>query len=195
MKLVRSALTSTLILAVAACVLIGANQPAMGQGLEDKIEKDEREQILRGQVPPDFSAIDMDGNELVLSDMAGETPLVLDFWATWCPPCRMEIPLLNQFASNHEGEVMVVGITSEAAESESVIREFVGDQNLVFRIIHDPSGEISESYFVTAIPFLVVIDTEGTVVATHLGYSETIIAELEEELGLEPTTIEEKEHE
>jgi thiol-disulfide isomerase/thioredoxin len=152
--------------------------------LQEKIDKDQLKQIVVGDVPPDFTLTDLNGEEFTLSDMAGDKPVVIDFWATWCGPCRMEIPLLNEFAQSHEGEVRVIGITSEEAESEQAIRDFVDEQGLVFSIFQQPTGDVATSYYVTAIPFLVVIGADGKVVATHLGYNEETITELETDLGL-----------
>ena len=183
----------TILALLALMLLLPAT--AQSQGLEDKIEKDQRIEIRPGMVPPDFTAADLDGQTFSLSEMAGEMPVIIDFWATWCPPCRAEIPHLNEFARMYDGEVLVVGVTSEVPRQddeltledvEQRVRDFREEQELVYRIIHSPSGEISKSYGVTGIPYLIVIGVDGIVITTHLGYSEEtdIIAELEEDLGL-----------
>lgn len=140
--------------------------------------------IDTGEIPPDFTIEDVEGVEFALADFVDDKPVIIDFWATWCNPCRMEMPLLNEFAEMYGDEVEVVGITSEAAESAEAVETFIADY-VYIRYIHDPSGEISRSYNVTGIPFLVVIGDDGIILKTHLGYSETIIDELVEDLGLE----------
>ncbi len=165
-------------------LLIFGFTPAFALDIEDKIEKDLIEEIKVGDVPPDFTGVDMDGNEFTLSEMAGDLPIVLDFWATWCGPCRMEFPLLNEFQDMYPDEVMVVAITSEAAESEQAILDYLDEEEIIFRIIHDPSRGIIDKYMVTGIPHVVVIDTAGEVVAIHVGYDAEIIGILEEDLGL-----------
>lgn len=174
----------TAILIAALAVLAGFAVPTLAQGFHEKFEKAHRPQIRVGDVPPDFAAEDLDGEAFSLSETFGRTPVVLDFWATWCPPCLEEIPLLNDFAEEHCDEVTVVAITSEDAENAEAVREFVEEQELVYRIIHDPSREIADSYYVRGIPYLVVIGLDGVVIATHLGYSEDVIEKLEEELDL-----------
>jgi len=172
--------------------------PASAQSLDEKEDKDEQEEILPGDIAPDFTATDMDGNEFSLHEDASELPVVIDFWATWCPPCVMEFPLLEDFHQAHEGEVTVLAVTSEDTDNEQEINDFLEENDVTFRIIHDPSREIMEQYYVRAIPFVVVVDTSGTVVATHLGYSPEIRETLEEDLGLEPADyppIEEEEEE
>jgi len=171
---------------IAGLILSGIN-PVMGQGFDEKEEKDDVEEIRIGDIPPDFTFVDMDGNEFSLSGMAGEMPVVIDFWATWCPPCLAEIPVLVEFAEKYADEVVVVGVTSEAAENEQAIIDFAEENEISYRLIHDPSREIIDSYFVTGIPNLFVINIDGAVVATHRGYSPDmdLIGDLEEELGLE----------
>jgi thiol-disulfide isomerase/thioredoxin len=167
-----------------ALILISLG-PALAQDLRDKIGKDQRPQIRAGDIPPDFTREDLDGAAFTLSEMQGEMPVVIDFWATWCGPCRSEIPLLNEFARKHGDEVAVVAITSEDIKNAEAVREFVEEQELVFRVIHDPSGDIAKSYYVHGIPYLIVIGVDGVAVATHLGYSEDVIEKLERELGIE----------
>jgi len=146
-------------------------------------EEEEQPKIAVGDQAPDFTAEDMDGNEFTLSEMIGEKPVVLDFWATWCPPCRREMPLISEFAEKYKDEVLVYSITSESAESREGILSFIKDNELKQKFIHDPSGSIADKYFVYAIPYVVAIDIDGKVVGTFLGFSENIVEELEEALG------------
>ncbi|HDS31125.1 MAG TPA: TlpA family protein disulfide reductase [Firmicutes bacterium] len=192
MKKGNKGIQLTVGLVVLGAMLV-ALMPVFAQSLEDKIEKDQREEMKPGDVPPDFTIEDMDGNAFTLSEMIGEKPVIIDFWATWCPPCRMEMPLLNEFYLKHKDEVEVVAITSEAAESEQAIRDYVADNELAFRFIHDPSREIIGSYLVTGIPHVVVIDIEGKVVSIHIGYNPEIVSILEGELGLTSDEPEESE--
>jgi len=185
---------------LASLLIILPLPPAFGQGFEEKEEKDQQEQIVVGQIAPDFTITDMNGEVFSLLEDAADMPIVLDFWATWCPPCVLEFPFLNHFQAAHADEVIVLGITSEEAESEQAIRDFVEERDIIFRVAHDPSREIMESYFVTGIPFVVVIGTDGSVIATHLGYHETIREDLETDLGLwhadyPPIPVEEEEEE
>ena len=183
--------TAIVILIAIFCSLMFLRIPVNAQGIEEKVEKDHRAEVEIGVAPPDFSATDMEGNAFKLSEMAGEKPVVLDFWATWCGPCRMELPLLNEFYGKYADEVAVVAITSEAPESAEAITKFIADNKYVMRVIHDSDGSIAKLFPHRGIPFLVVVDEEGTVIATHLGYSEGVIGELEKELGLATEEIEE----
>jgi cytochrome c biogenesis protein CcmG/thiol:disulfide interchange protein DsbE len=182
---------SLFILPAFLILLVGSNAALAQGGYEEKVDKAHRIQIEIGQVPPDFTATDLGGNEFTLSEYVGVKPVVLDFWATWCGPCRMEMPLVSQFTETYGDRVAVYSITSEEAESRDAIDTFIADNNLQMRFVHDPSREIMTSYGVTGIPYLVVIGVDGTVVATHLGYTETVVEELVSELGLEPAATEE----
>lgn len=171
-----------LVLLLWFCVF--ASSMAAAQGYDDKVEKDRRPEIRAGQVPPDFTAATVNGEEFTLSELAGVKPVVLDFWATWCGPCRRELPLLDEFTRLYADQVAVYCITSEEASSRDAIVQFFEENEYTMGLVHDPSGDIADSYYVTGIPYLVVIGLDGTVVATHLGYNENTVEELAEDLGL-----------
>jgi thiol-disulfide isomerase/thioredoxin len=183
--MIQLKITVKTVLVLVALFVLGLT-PAISQSYQDKVEKDSRIELVRGDIPPDFTAVDFQGNQFTLSDMIGEKPVVLDFWATWCPPCRMEMPLLNQFTETFGEDVAVLSITSEAEASRDTIVAFIQDNNYKMHVIQDSSGAIAESYGATAIPFVVVIDIDGKIRATHLGYSKGLAGELVNELDLEP---------
>ncbi len=173
---------------VALTVLIGVviTPQSRATTVEEKTEKDQKKTLNVGDVPPDFTGVDLNGEEFTLSEMAGEKPVVIDFWATWCGPCRMELPLLNEFAKEYGEEVEVVGIGTWMPDATTdELNKFIRDNELVFRIIHNRESDIATNYYVEGIPTVVVVDTEGKVAAVYVGYSETVIEELETVLGLE----------
>ena len=101
----------------AVIALVGAFlmiAPAFANSYQDKVNKDKQVEIKVGQVPPDFTIKDLNGNEITLSDMAGKQPVVIDFWATWCGWCVKEMPLMEKFQEQYGDKVAVYCITSEA---------------------------------------------------------------------------------
>lgn len=176
------------VLILAALLLLGLT-PAFSQGLQDKIDKDSQLEFVAGDPAPDFTGVDLEGNTFTLSDMLGVKPVVLDFWATWCGPCKMEMPIISQFSQVYGDEVAVYSITSEEEASHEMIANFIRDNDYKMHVIHESSGTIAKSYGVTAIPFVVVIGMDGLIIATHLGYTEGVFDELVAELGLEPPAL------
>jgi cytochrome c biogenesis protein CcmG, thiol:disulfide interchange protein DsbE len=137
-----------------------------------------------GQPAPVFSYAALDGRVVHLTQFKGNKPVVLDFWATWCPPCRMEIPLLQRFADEYGGKVEIIAISSEDAGKAGEIRSFAHNEGLSFDVMHDPTGTIDAMYPHNAIPFLVMIDKNGKVIKTETGYSPGLGEELKGLFGL-----------
>jgi thiol-disulfide isomerase/thioredoxin len=112
-------------------------------------------------IAPDFALSALDGRVHELSEMRGHYVL-LDFWATWCGPCRLEMPRLEQLQREYPGqELEVVGIN--AGESPDRVRRFAQQSGCTYTILLDPGGETAARYNAEAIPTLVVVDPDGKV--------------------------------
>ena len=95
--------------------------------------------------------------------------LILDFWASWCVPCRRSFPWMNEMHKKYEGQgLVIVGVNmdAEAADAEKFLREFPAE----FQIIEDSNGELAKKFDVIAMPSSYVIDRNGDVVERHLGF-------------------------
>ena len=170
-----------------AILFIFATMPSFAD-INDKIEKDDEDELEIGMPPPDFTVTDVNGEEFTLSDLAGEMPVIIDFWATWCGPCRAEIPVLVEFANKYEGEVQLIGISLDRPDSLQTVLDFMEENEMPYLIVYDEGNQdLSAEYFVTGIPALFVINGDGALINIHVGYSteSDLITELEEELGLE----------
>ncbi|GIV95635.1 MAG: alkyl hydroperoxide reductase [Herpetosiphonaceae bacterium] len=117
-----------------------------------------------GEHAPDFR-FTLDGKEQQLSDLRGKRVLI-NFWATWCGPCLLEMPDLNRLAQS-EPELVVLGVNLK--ESEQPVRTFAAEHGLVFPLIVDPQGAIAGRYGAANIPVSYFIDREGRVAYRHLG--------------------------
>jgi cytochrome c biogenesis protein CcmG, thiol:disulfide interchange protein DsbE len=115
---------------------------------------------------PDFALQDLEGSTLRLSDQRGKVVLI-NFWATWCGPCRAEMPVFEEYAALHPDEFVVLGINVD--ESPAVVRAFADELGLTFPILLDPGGEARTPYRVRGLPASFLVDQEGMIRYQHLG--------------------------
>ena len=115
------------------------------------------------------------GAPFVLADAVKSRPIVLDFWATWCAPCRAELPHLEKLSKKYGGRVAFYGINS--SDPAKIAAAFARQDGLTFPMLSDTDHHVASLYGADAIPLLVVIDTDGKVRAVTDGYSENVEAE------------------
>jgi thiol-disulfide isomerase/thioredoxin len=121
------------------------------------------------------------GDRVRLSDLKGQR-VVLDFWASWCEPCRQSVPILNQVASTLAAEgVRVYGVNAEGYKPEGLARVAARWQ-FGYPVLTDPTAQTQLAYDVEALPTLYLIDKEGVVQKTHAGSpsAERLIEEVRE---------------
>jgi cytochrome c biogenesis protein CcmG/thiol:disulfide interchange protein DsbE len=121
---------------------------------------------VTGSLAPDFKLADLKGGELALSQMRGKM-VIINFWATWCPPCKEEMPLLQAFAKQHLADTILLGVNYD--EEAPTVQRFADENHLTFPILLDPGGKISDLYRVRAYPSTFFIDITGKVSAYHIG--------------------------
>jgi len=120
-----------------------------------------------GELAPGFSLTLMDGSELALSDLRGQV-VVLNFWASWCSPCRREAPAFQSvWEATKDRGVAFVGVTYRDAQDASLA--FIEEYGLTYPNGVDEMGRISDDYGVTAVPETFVIDREGRVAWLQIG--------------------------
>ena len=120
-----------------------------------------------GSVAVDFTLPDLDGTEVSLSQYRGDVVLI-NFWATWCPPCRAEIPEIEAAyrARNDEGFV-VLGIAVE--QSHALVAPFVELEGMTYPVLLDELSQVYSTYRVPGLPVSVVVDQDGVIQARHIG--------------------------
>ena len=119
---------------------------------------------------PDFTAVDADGTEVKLSDYVGK-PIVLNFWASWCAPCKSEMPEFNAAWEELDGEVqfLMVNMTDGARETVESAREYVEGEGFTFPVLFDTNSEAAIAYSAYSLPTTYFIDAEGYVTARAVG--------------------------
>ncbi|GAB4211602.1 MAG: TlpA disulfide reductase family protein [Roseiflexaceae bacterium] len=119
-----------------------------------------------GQPAPDFEYTMADGNTVRLSQLRGKKVL-LNFWATWCEPCRSEMPDLEKVSQTYGDKLAVIGINK--GEQADVFPAFLREIPVSFPLVANPKGDIALAYgVVSGIPQTVFVDSDGTVVSRHL---------------------------
>ncbi len=124
--------------------------------------------IQKGNLAPLFTLNDLDGKSVKLADYKGRYVL-LDFWASWCPPCRAEHPLLIELQSKYGNKIEFVSVSMDA--SSMAWKQAVKADQLTWTQLNDPrttNGEVADSYGFKALPFNCIVDPEGKIVATKL---------------------------
>jgi peroxiredoxin len=127
------------------------------------------ERVEIGRRAPDYSAMTLDGDSVRLGDLEGQVVL-LNVWATWCLPCREEIPALQAlYEANAARGFELVGVSVDGrSEAENVLR-FAADYGVTYTIWHDPSDAISTRFQIIGVPATFVLDREGVVLWRHMG--------------------------
>ncbi len=135
-----------------------------------------------GSPAPDFSLTDSLGQTVRLEDSLGRAT-VINFWATWCGPCRYEMPLLTAAAARYPDDLTVLAVNF--AESQPVVQEFALDLGLGFVPLLDSDGKVYAQYQVRGLPTTFFVDAEGLIQAVHIGVlSESQLAAYLADLGL-----------
>lgn len=117
---------------------------------------------------PDFTLKSSDGKNIKLSELRGQVVMV-NFWASWCGPCRQEMPLLEQLHKKYQPMgFTLLGISVD--ENTSDATKFLKGVDVSFPILFDNESEVSDLYRVNAMPTTVIIDRNGKVHSIHLGY-------------------------
>lgn len=118
----------------------------------------------------DFKVLNSEGKVVNLSDYFGK-PIVINFWATWCGPCKSELPAFENLNNKYDGQVqfLMVNLTDGYTETKKGVEEFVKNNNYNFNVFYDTQGIAANNYNVISIPQTVFIDSDGNVVKTQIG--------------------------
>lgn len=131
---------------------------------QETTQASERDQQL--QQAPDFVVTDIDGNEVKLSDFQGK-PVIVNFWASWCGPCKSEMPDFEEMYQQYGEEIhfVMVNMTDGSRETVEVASEFIAEQGYTFPVYFDTQYSAAITYGVTSIPATYFIDAQGNAVA------------------------------
>lgn len=119
-----------------------------------------------GAPAPDFELDSLSGERIRLRDLRGE-PVLLNFWATWCGPCRQEMPEIQARSEKFEGQFHVVAVNFD--EPRDQVQSFVDELGLTFTVVLDPGAKIQKLYRIRGYPTSYFVDAEGILQIQHIG--------------------------
>ena len=120
-----------------------------------------------GKLAPDFQLENLEGQSVSLSDLRGK-PVMLNFWATWCPPCRAEMPYIQQIYEEWSGKGLEV-LAIDIGESPSEVKKFLQNQGLSLPVLLDTKKNVAQKYNITGIPTTFFIDSDGIIQEKVIG--------------------------
>jgi peroxiredoxin len=155
--------------------------------LEAAMRERADEPELINKAAPAFDLPALDGQRVSLADYHGKKKLILSFWASWCGPCKMEMPVLREFYEQQKKnadkfELLAISIDDEREPAE----RFASEMKLPFPVLLDLQSQAAGAYAVDSIPSLFIIDENGKVIYGHTGFDPSLELVLATRLGLKP---------
>lgn len=143
-------------LALTVALLVGCRAP-------------ERETVAVGASAPTYASRTVDGDSIALADLTGKVVL-LNIWATWCKPCREEIPALETLFQRHRAEGFeVIGVSIDAPSEAARLRPFVTELGASYPLWHDPDDRVSSTFLALGVPASYLVDRDGILRWRHMG--------------------------
>ncbi len=135
------------------------------------VNRDRLNPVGPGSDVPNFSVFDLDGTPKTLDDFRGKV-LLVNIWATWCPPCREEIPSMQrlyQVIGDDGFEILAISVDAPFGETDAFgrvggdLQTYADSLGLTFTILHDPTGRVQQSFQTTGVPESFVVDRRGVI--------------------------------
>ncbi|MFX3623345.1 MAG: peroxiredoxin family protein [Ectobacillus sp.] len=124
-----------------------------------------------GKEAPDFELQTVDGKQVKLSDFKGKK-VIVNFWATWCPPCRKEIPEMQAFYNKYEKDTVILAVNYTASErtgGREKVQSFIQENGITFPVLLDASSTVSNMYKVITLPTSYFVDKKGIIRHKYIG--------------------------
>lgn len=176
------------LIAITAYIIITlpVNEAQAAQGSVAALVEDEPDDLAKttlihaGDMAPDFTVEMLDGGKVTLSELQGK-PTLLIFWATWCPPCRLELSKLQEHIIDRYGDKINV-LPISRGEERAKVEGYISKMGYTFAVGLDGDQSIYNKYATNYIPRCFVIDANGKVLYSGVGYDETVAKEVEQNI-------------
>ncbi|MEH7097757.1 peroxiredoxin family protein [Neobacillus vireti] len=158
---------------IAAVVLVSLLTVAIVQAMDKKTEAPEtateasavKEGLSIGAAAPDFELKTLTGDTVKLSDLKGKK-VMLNFWATWCPPCKAEMPEMEQFSKQINNDTVILAVN---IDPQLDVQGFVNENKITFPILLDAEDKVNEAYQILSIPTTYFINSKGIIQNKYTG--------------------------
>jgi thiol-disulfide isomerase/thioredoxin len=160
-----------------ACVMLIFSAIMISSCTRPPSESEAKVQV--GRAAPNFKLPDLSGREISLDQYKGKI-VMLDFWATWCGPCRMTMPLVEKLQSQYSNSLVLLAINLQ--EPKDIVRDYVREQSIHSQVLLDEQGSVGETYGIESIPMQVLVDKSGIVRHIQMGFSPRMSSQLRAEI-------------
>lgn len=156
-----------LIIAIIGTILFAQKLLSENESITGELLNNENTGLEIGNQAPDFILKSVDGKNIQLSSFIGKKSVVVNFWATWCPPCREEMPLFDEIYAKNKDKVEILGVNLQ--ESERAINNFIKAIPVAYPLLLDPDANVKKIYNVFTQPVTYFIDRNGIIVSKKFG--------------------------
>lgn len=129
-----------------------------------------------GKEAQDFTLSDLEGKSVTLSSLKGKV-VFLNFWATWCPPCRAEMPSMQKLHDKMQGKDFVI-VAVDVGERQAGVKAFIDKNKYTFMVLLDSEHKVSTDYKISGIPTTLILDKQGKIVLRETGSSDWSSADI-----------------
>jgi len=126
---------------------------------------------LKGKSAINFKLENLDGKQVELSSLYGKGPILISFWATWCKPCLEEMTEFNKIYEDlKEKGFTFLAISTDNEKTIAKVKPFIKSRGYNFTVLLDKNSEVARKYYAQQIPYSVLLDKDGKIISSHLGY-------------------------
>jgi len=130
-----------------------------------------------------FEAESLDGKQIALQEVLKNGPVLVNFWASWCQPCKAEVRHLKVFYEKYKADgFTILGINVDSPKSMAKVKPFVSSNGIDYPVVLDPNNVIFQKFNGQGVPYSILIDRDGSIAYKHTGFSPGDEEEIEEEI-------------
>jgi cytochrome c biogenesis protein CcmG/thiol:disulfide interchange protein DsbE len=131
----------------------------------------QNEEDITGRKAPNFKLVNLDGKYVELNSITGNGPILLSFWATWCKPCLEEMAEYNKIFEKYKDKgFILLAVSTDTEKSVAKVKPYIKSKGYNFPVLLDTNSEVARKYYAQQMPYTVLIDKNGSIVYSHLGY-------------------------